>query len=71
MSGQALVDMVGLPTLKCCVIEADYDLTNTAPTNLAARSGMFFSNALGTSSDPKLSYTAGADTSASLMQINF
>ena len=60
LSQQALVDIAGLTTFKCCLIEADQDLRNTAPTapgGLLNYSGMHYADQAGTLLDPKLSIT--------------
>ena len=59
LSEQAEVDMVGLNDFKCCVIEADHDLTNSAPTSATNYNGLYFTNFLGTSRDPYITYTEG------------
>ena len=57
LNQQALVDIAGSTTFKCCLIEADQDLRNvapTAPSGLTNQSGVYFADTTGTSADPKL-----------------
>ena len=64
LSRQALVDIAGLSTFKCCLIEADNDLRDaapTAPSGILNTSGVWYREALGTSKDPKLVLTTQDD----------
>ena len=65
LSQQALVDIAGLDYFKCCLIENDSDLRNTAPTapdGLTNYSGLYYRDALGTSRDPFLNITEQDDS---------
>ena len=61
LNSTALSDMANNDTLKICLIEADFDLTNTAPSDTTARAtGMSFANdGSGNIRDPKIDYTEG------------
>ena len=61
LNSTALSDMANNDTLKICLIEADFDLTNTAPSDTTARAtGMSFANdGEGNIRDPKIDYTEG------------
>ena len=71
LNDNALADIVAHDWLQIVIIEADYDLPYNQPSDGTAVSGMRYTETIGTTMDPKLSYTAGEDTSAALMQINF
>jgi len=71
LNDNAKADMASNSYLQIVMIESRYDLTHTEPSDLTAISGMRYSEAFGTAFDPKLTYTAGVDSSPALMQINF
>jgi hypothetical protein len=57
LSQQALVDIAGLTLFKCCLIESDHDLRDSAPvapSGIINYSGLYYTDALGTAKDPKL-----------------
>ena len=57
LNQQACIDVAGLITFKCCLIENDRDLLDIVPSGVADtnnHSGMYFANAFGTSYDPYL-----------------
>ena len=61
LNSTALSDMANNDTLKICLIEADFDLTNTAPSDTTARqTGLSYANdGEGNIRDPKIDYTEG------------
>jgi len=64
LSQQALVDIAGLSTFKCCLIESDHDLrdtTPTAPSGVNTISGVYYADVTGTSFDPKIVITEQDD----------
>ena len=62
LNSTALSDMANNDTFKICLIEADFDLTNTAPSDTTVRrTGMSFANdGEGNIRDPKIDYTEGS-----------
>ena len=58
LNATALSDMASLDTFKVCLIEKNYDLTNTAPSDSSALSGLYYADNSGTSLDPYIDYTA-------------
>jgi len=60
LNSVALSDMVSLDTFKVCLIEADYDLTNTEPdTGVNIYSGVYYADS-GTSTTPYIDLVKGA-----------
>jgi len=60
LNSAALSDMVSLDTFKVCLIEADYDLTNTEPdTGVNIYSGVYYADS-GTSTTPYIDLVKGA-----------
>ena len=64
LNAVALSNMVSLDTFKICLIEADYDLTDTEPSGAYYDIGLRYSEYSDTSSDPKIIYTEGVATTA-------
>ena len=65
LSQQALVDIAGLSTFKCCLINSRNDIrdvTPTAPDGLTNYSGLYYRDALGTSRDPFLNIVEQDDS---------
>mgnify|MGYP000335891493 CR=1 FL=1 len=62
LNSTALSDMANNDTLKICLIEADFDLTNTEPSDTTAReTGMSFADdGSGNIRDPKIDYTVAS-----------
>ena len=56
LNAAALSDLVSLSTFKVCLIEADHDLVDSAPTS-DLYTGMWYTEALGTAQDPYIDYT--------------
>ena len=56
LNAAALSDIVSQDNFTICLIEADYDLTNTEPSSMV-NSGVYFTDYTGTSFDPYLDYT--------------
>jgi hypothetical protein len=59
LNASALSDLVSLSTFKVCLIEADHDLVDSAPTS-DFFTGMWYTEAWSTSRDPYIDYTLGA-----------
>ena len=60
LNSTALSDMASLDVFKICLIDADYDLPNTAPSSTSVSVGVYFANYTGTTRDPLISYSTGA-----------
>ena len=59
LNSDALNAMASESTFKICLIESDFDLTNTEPGDTTLRrTGMYFVEFSGTSTDPIIDYTA-------------
>ena len=58
----ALVDLAGESSFVCCVMDYDYDLRDIAATSAVGYTGLWYSNALGTSKDTKLVITTQDDS---------
>ena len=71
LSDQALVDMVAYDTFKCCLIEADHDLSNSSSLmNATNYSGLYYANESDSAKRPYIQYTAG-ESNAIFFGANF
>ena len=74
LNAQALADMRDDDTVYICLLNTDYDLKDTAPTNYTShRNGFYYTNYTGTSRDPYLDYELAtvATDNAILFGTNF
>ena len=61
LNSTALTDMANNNTFKICLIESDFDLPNNEPSvGTTRRTGMYFVEYSGTSTDPIIDYTAAS-----------
>ena len=63
LTASALSDMASLSTFKVCLINYNYDLSNTEPAlGVTVRSGCYYTEYTGTSTDPYIDYTEAVAT---------
>ena len=63
LNAQALLDLKNNSAFQICVVEYDYDYTNSSPGVVAVYAGQYYEDYSGTGTDPIIEYTLATEVS--------